>query len=61
MEEISKFKSRKEWEGFIWLKFLENAEKAKSDKQLKNFLDGLLSVNEKKLIIIGYDKSRKNL
>ena len=51
MEEISKFKSRKEWEGFIWLKFLENAEKAKSDKQLKNFLDGLLSVNEKKLII----------
>lgn len=51
MEEVSKFKSRKEWEDFIWLKFLERAEKTKSNKQLKNFLDGLLSVNEKKLII----------
>lgn len=51
MEEIYKFKSRKEWEDFLWLKFLENAEKARADKYLKNFLDGLLSINEKKLII----------
>lgn len=51
MEEISKFKSRKEWEDFIWLNFLENAEKAKSNKKLKIFLDSLLSANEKKLII----------
>jgi len=51
MVKISEFKSRKEWENFLWLKFLEKAEKAKSEKQLKIFLDNLLSANEKKLII----------
>lgn len=51
MKEISKLKSRKEWEDFVWSKFLENAERARSEKQLKNFLDNLLSANEKKLII----------
>ena len=50
MEEIFKFKSRKEWEDFVWSKFLENAERAKIDQQLKSFLDKLLSANEKKLI-----------
>ncbi|MDP3052826.1 MAG: Trp family transcriptional regulator [bacterium] len=51
MKKISEFKSRKEWEDFLWSKFLENAERARSEKQLKNFLDNLLSANEKKLII----------
>ncbi len=50
MEKISEFKSKKEWENFLWSKFLEKAEKAKSEKQLKIFLDNLLSANEKRLI-----------
>lgn len=51
MEKVFKFKSKKEWEDFVWSKFLENAEKTKSNKQLRNFLDGLLTINEKKFVI----------
>ena len=51
MRKISEFNSRKEWEDFIWSKFLESAERAKDDRKLKIFLDGLLSTSEKRLIV----------
>ena len=51
MKEISQFKSRKEWEEFIWMKFLESLEKNKSKKQIGEFLNSLLSTDERKMII----------
>lgn len=51
MREFSKFKSRKEWEKFIWGKFLESVKKTDSNKQLGKLLDSVLSENEKRLII----------
>ncbi|MEK7212530.1 MAG: Trp family transcriptional regulator [Patescibacteria group bacterium] len=47
--EISKFKSRKEWEGALWQKFLEDIRKTESRKTAI-FLDSILSENEKGLI-----------
>lgn len=50
MKNSFKFKSRKEWEGFVWEKFLENIKKDSSEKATK-FLNRLLTNNEKKIII----------
>jgi uncharacterized protein YerC len=51
MENLSEFKSRKEWEAAIWGKFLENIRQSKSKRELKEFFNGLLSAGEKKAII----------
>lgn len=51
MEDISQFKSREEWENFIWKKFLEKAQQVDSRKHLKEFLNNILSASEKKLIV----------
>jgi len=51
MKELSKFKSRKEWEKFIWEKFLKSIKDIDSNKGLGKLLDSVLSENEKRLII----------
>jgi len=51
MKELSKFKSRKEWEKFIWGKFLKSIKDIDSNKGLGKLLDSVLSENEKRLII----------
>lgn len=51
MENLSKFKSRKEWETAIWEKFLENIRRSKSEQKFKEFFNSLLSASEKKIII----------
>lgn len=54
MENIEKafeFKTRKEWEEFIWLKLLEDIKKTRSEKQLKELLNILISQKERKFII----------
>jgi len=51
MKNINEFKSRKEWENYLWRVFLKNVEKSKLEKQLANFLNNLLSETEKKNIV----------
>lgn len=51
MKKFSKFNSKKEWEDYVWSKFLENIKTIKSDERLKAFLNDLFSASEKKLII----------
>ncbi len=51
MEEIAKFQSRKEWENFVWQKLLENIRGIKSKKDLGEFLDSLMSEDERKMVI----------
>ncbi len=51
MGNLSKFKSRKEWEAAIWKSFLENIKKSKSSQKLKEIFNNLLSAREKKIII----------
>ncbi|NCO89665.1 hypothetical protein AUJ30_01340 [Candidatus Wolfebacteria bacterium CG1_02_39_135] len=51
MKNINEFKSRKEWENYLWRVFLKNVEKSKLEKRLANFLNNLLSETEKKNIV----------
>ncbi|OIP75124.1 MAG: hypothetical protein AUK06_02400 [Parcubacteria group bacterium CG2_30_36_18] len=51
MKNIDEFKSRKEWERYLWEAFLKSVEKSKSEKQLTSFLNNLLSETEKKNIV----------
>jgi len=51
MKENSKFNFRKQWEDYAWLRFVKNAEKAASEKQLAEFLDYLVSESEKRIIV----------
>ncbi len=51
MKEISQFKSRKEWEESVWNIFLENIEKSENRKQMKEFLNNLLTAKEKKFLV----------
>lgn len=51
MKEPSQFKSRKEWEVFIWEKIVENLSQVKSRKELSNLLKNILTINEKRMII----------
>lgn len=51
MKEISKFKSRKEWEDYIWLKIINDLKELKSEKEIDGFLRNLLGFGERKMII----------
>ncbi|MEE8131774.1 MAG: Trp family transcriptional regulator [Candidatus Paceibacterota bacterium] len=51
MKELSKFKSRKEWEDFVWSKIIEDLKKLKSEKEIDGFLRNLLGSGERKMII----------
>ncbi|MBI4993602.1 hypothetical protein HZC33_01410 [Candidatus Wolfebacteria bacterium] len=51
MENLSNFKSRKEWEEFIWHKFLEGLKDAKTTGQLKEILESVLDGREKNFMI----------
>lgn len=51
MKNLDEFKSRKEWEEFVWLEFLQNLNKTKSIQQFKEILESVLSEKEKRLII----------
>lgn len=51
MKSLSEFKSRKEWREFIWLEFLREVKKTKSEEQFKEILESVLSAKEKNLII----------
>lgn len=51
IEKIIEFKTRKEWEDFIWRKFLEDIKDKRSGKQLKELLNVLISQKERKFIV----------
>ncbi|MBI4993853.1 hypothetical protein HZC33_02780 [Candidatus Wolfebacteria bacterium] len=51
MKNLDEFKSRKEWEEFIWVNFLEDILKIKSAKELKENLEIVISKKEKQFII----------
>lgn len=51
MKEIDEFKSREEWEEYLWKEFLENIEKASSKIKIADFLNNLLSDDEKKDLV----------
>ena len=50
MEKIDKFASRKNFEKYLWSKFLEGVEKSKSQKSPKDLLEILLTEAEKKKV-----------
>jgi len=50
MKNIDKFKSRKNWEEYLWETVLENIARLNTKKELKSFLNSLLSEAEKKNI-----------
>lgn len=50
MEKIFKFKSKKEWGESAWLNFLKDIKKTKSEKELKELLNILISAKEKNFI-----------
>jgi len=50
MKSIDKFKSRKDWEGYLWETVLENIARLNTERELKSFLNSLLSEAEKKNI-----------
>lgn len=51
MKNIDEFKSRKEWEVYLWEIILKNIGKSKSEEKLRNFLNNLLSETERKNIV----------
>ena len=51
MEKVSKFKSRREWESFLWIAFVEQLVSAKSKTSLRNKLEKVLSEAEKQIIL----------
>lgn len=51
LEEISKFKSRKEWEDYVWSKIAEEIKKLKSENEVSGFLKNLLGAGERKTMI----------
>jgi len=51
MKELEEFKSRKEWEQYIWKEILEKLAGAKSKKEISAILSRLLSSYEKKMMI----------
>ena len=51
MESFSNFKSRKEWEEFIWQKFTERLKNTKTSEQLKEILESVLGSREKNFMI----------
>ncbi len=51
MKKEFNFKSRKEWENFVWSRFLDNIQGIKSKKHLNAFLKSLLSDAERKNLI----------
>jgi DNA-binding CsgD family transcriptional regulator len=51
MKSIFNFKSRKEWESFIWSDFLKKITDGKFPKEARDVFNGLLTENEKRLII----------
>lgn len=64
MKNIGKFKSRKDWEAYLWEMVLKNIEKLSSKNELRSFLNALLSKTEKKnitrrLIVISLLKQGK--
>ena len=50
MEEKISFNSRKEWENYIWLKFIDNIRKAGEKQKAEKFLNNLLTEKERKII-----------
>jgi len=50
MKNINKFKSKKDWEGYLWETVLENIARLNTERELKSFLNSLLSEAEKKNI-----------
>lgn len=51
MEKPEQFKSRKEWEKFIWNKIIDNLVKAKSSDEVEQILSKLLGEHERKLML----------
>jgi len=51
MKGLEEFKSRKEWEKYIWKEILEKLAGAKSKKEINAILNRLLSNYEKRMMI----------
>jgi len=59
------FKSRKEWEEFVWKNFVARIRETKTNEQLEKFLGNVISAREKRFIInriatISFLKEGKN-
>ncbi len=51
IKQLPEFKSRKEWQEYIWQEFIKKLYKAKSAKQTQEYLESFLSARERDLII----------
>jgi len=51
MKELKEFKSRQEWEKFIWQEIIKTLSQTKSQRELSSVLSRLLSNYEKRMMI----------